>query len=364
MQHSTTVTHPIVEMSNRDVCSDLSEAIGNTPLVRLRHASARTGCEIFAKAEFMNPGGSVKDRAALAIIEDAERRNVIEPGGMIVEATGGNTGIGLALVGNARGYQTLLVIPETRSSEKISELRALGASVYLVPDVDHDDRNHYKRIAERLARRLEDQTDHGVLWANQFDNSANRQGHFETTGPEIWEQTNHEVDAFICSVGTGGSLAGVSRFLRDQSPDIVVGIADPAGSAMYSYYTSGTLEYRGDSIFEGIGPRYMPKNLEDTRVDFAVRVDDEEALEELYHLAQKEGMAVGGSSGVNVAGAIQMAEVIGPGHTIVTVLCDSASRYGSKLLDSSFLQSRGLEPSPHMQAPKDVQIEIEQLLER
>ena len=342
---------------------DLSEAIGNTPLIKLRHASARTGCEILAKAEFMNPGGSVKDRAALAMIEDATTRGIVEPGGIVVEATGGNTGIGLAMVGNARGFETVLVIPDTRSREKVDELRALGTTVYMVPEVHHDDPNHYKKVAQRLARALEHQSRHGVLWANQFANRANPQGHFETTGPEIWEQTDGAVDAFICSVGTGGTLAGVSRFLRSQSPDVTIGLADPVGSAMYCHYTSGTLEYHGNSIFEGIGPRYLPKNLEDTHVDFAVQVEDEEALAELYHLAQKEGMAMGGSSGVNVAGAIRLAEVLGRGHTIVTVLCDSASRYSSKLLDPSFFQSRGLKPPPHMQAPKDVQIEIEQLLE-
>lgn len=342
----------------------LSEAIGNTPLVRLRHASTRTGCDILAKAEFMNPGGSVKDRAALAIIEDAERRQVIEPGGIIVEATGGNTGIGLALVGNARGYRTMLVIPDTRSREKIDELRALGASVYLVPDVHHDDANHYKKVAQRLVRALEDDTDHGVLWSNQFDNGANPHGHFTTTGPEIWEQTHGAVDAFICSVGTGGTLAGVARFLRTQNPDVVVGLADPEGSALYSYYTEGTLDHHGNSIFEGIGPRYVPNNMEGTTIDYAVRIEDSIALEELHRLAHEEGMAVGGSSGVNVAGAIRLAEMLGPGHSIVTVLCDSASRYGSKLLDASFFESRGLEPPPYVHAPKDRAIDIDLLLER
>jgi cysteine synthase A len=342
----------------------LSDAIGNTPLLRLEYASARTGCEILAKAEFMNPGGSVKDRAAIAIIEDAETRGIIEPGGFIVEATGGNTGIGLALVGNARGYQTMLVIPDTRSREKIDELRALGATVYLVPDVGHDDPNHYKKIAKRLAVALEDRTDRGVLWSNQFDNPANPQGHYATTGPEIWEQTHGDVDALICSVGTGGTLAGASRYLREQNPGVVVGLADPEGSALYSYYTAGTLEYQGDSIFEGIGPRYVPKNMAGATIDHTFRIEDEIALNELFHLAHKEGIAVGGSSGVNVAGAIRLAETLGPGHTIATVLCDSASRYGSKLFDSSFFESRGLEPPPHMGAPTQGAIDIELLLER
>lgn len=323
-----------------------SNAIGGTPLIRLDHASAATGCEILAKAEFTNPGGSVKDRAALAIIDDAERRHVIRSGGIIVEGTAGNTGIGLTLVANARGYRTVIVMPETQSQEKRDTLRALGADLYVVPEALPDDPNNYRRIAERMARALARETDAGVLWANQFDNLANREGHFATTGREIWEQTHQKVDAFICSVGTGGTLAGVSRFLKQANPDVTIGIADPEGAAMYSYYTSGELRYEGSSIAEGIGLRWMTGNLEGTEIDYAVQIPDTEMLSVIYTLARHDGLFVGGSSGINVAGAIRLAASLGPGHTVVTILCDSGARYVSKLLDPTFLESRGLPPPP------------------
>jgi cysteine synthase A len=339
-----------------------SDAIGSTPLIRLRNASAITGCEILAKAEFMNPGGSVKDRAALAMIDDAEERNLIEPGGIIVEGTAGNTGIGLALVANARGYRTIIVMPDTQSKEKAETLCALGAELHVVREAPHDDPNNYRRIAERMARALASETEAGVLWANQFDNLANRQGHFDTTGREIWDQTHQEVDAFICSVGTGGTLAGVSRFLKQANPDVTIGIADPEGAAMYSYYTSGELSYEGSSITEGIGLRWMTANLEGTQVDYAVQIPDEETLRTIYSVARDEGLLVGGSSGVNVAGAIRMAEMLGPGHTVVTILCDSGARYQSKLFNAAFLESRGLPPPPWRDIRPDVQ--VERFLER
>jgi cysteine synthase len=339
-----------------------SNAIGGTPLIRLRQASATTGCEILAKAEFMNPGGSVKDRAALAIIDNAEQRNLIEPGGIIVEGTAGNMGIGLALVANARGYRTIIVMPDTQSEEKRQMLRALGVQQYVVPEAHHEDPNNYRRVAERMARALASETEGGVVWANQFDNLANRQGHFATTGREIWEQTHHEVDAFICSVGTGGTLAGVSRFLKQANPDVTIGIADPEGAAMYSYYTSGKLSYEGGSITEGIGLRWMTGNLEGTQVDYAVQIPDAETLKTIYSVASDDGLFVGGSSGVNVAGAIHLARKLGPGHTVVTILCDSGARYQSKLFDAAFLGSRGLPPPPWRDS--GASHPVEQFLER
>jgi cysteine synthase A len=339
-----------------------SNAIGGTPLIRLRQASATTGCEILAKAEFMNPGGSVKDRAALAIIDNAEQRNLIEPGGIIVEGTAGNTGIGLALVANARGYRTIIVMPDTQSEEKRQMLRALGVEQYVVPEAHHEDPNNYRRVAERMARALASETEGGVVWANQFDNLANRQGHFATTGREIWEQTHHKVDAFICSVGTGGTLAGVSRFLKQANPDVTIGIADPEGAAMYSYYTSGKLSYEGRSIIEGIGLRWMTGNLKGTQVDYAVQIPDAETLRTIYSVASDDGLFVGGSSGVNVAGAIRLARKLGPGHTVVTILCDSGARYQSKLFDAAFLGPRGLPPPPWHDS--GATYPVEQFLER
>lgn len=322
------------------------EAIGNTPLMRLERASAMTGCEILAKAEFMNPGGSLKDRAALAIISAAERDGLLEPGGFVVEGTAGNTGIGLTMVANAAGYRTVIVMPETQSREKQQALRALGAELHLVPETHHDDPNNYRRVARRMADALAADHAHGAVWADQFDNLANRDGHYRTTGPEIWEQARHQVDAFICSVGTGGCLAGTARFLGQVHPGVVIGLADPDGAAMYDYFTSGELTYAGTSIAEGVGLRWMTKNLEGTAVDVAVRIGDREALESIWDLARHEGLFVGGSSGINVAGAMHLARRLGPGHTIVTILCDSGLRYQDKLLDREFLAARSLPLPP------------------
>lgn len=332
---------------------DVSRAIGDTPLIRLGHASAVTGCEILAKAEFTNPGGSIKDRAALAILEDAERRQVIRPGGIVVEGTAGNTGIGLALLAAVRGYRTVIVMPDTQSREKRDLLLALGAQLRLVPPTDPDHPDNYRRVARRLAEELVGTTDAGVVWADQFDNLANRQAHEATTGPEIWRQSGHRVDAFVAAVGTGGTLAGVSRFLRQVNPDVVVGLADPDGGAMYSYYTSGTLSSDGTSLIEGIGLRWMTANLSGTTVDRAIRVSDAEALETIYSLARHDGLFVGGSSGVNVAGAVRLARELGPGHTVVTVLCDSGTRYASRLFDVDLLRSRNLPLPPWRTAGED-----------
>ncbi|HEX2581515.1 MAG TPA: cysteine synthase A [Dongiaceae bacterium] len=328
-----------------DFRKDLIAAIGNTPLIRLRKASEMTGCIILGKAEFLNPGGSVKDRAASAIITDAERRGQIEPGGLIVEGTAGNTGIGLALVGNARGYRTLIVIPETQSAEKKDMLRLAGAQLKEVPALPYKDPGNYIRVSERLAQELAGQEPRGVLWANQFDNIANRMGHFQTTGPEIWRQTEGQVDGFICAVGTGGTLAGVGQFLKEQKPETVIGLADPDGAALYSYYTTGTLKAEGSSITEGIGQGRITRNLENARIDRPYRISDAEALPVLFDLLREEGLCLGGSSAINVAGAIRLARDMGPGHVIVTVLCDYGTRYQSKLFNPAFLRSKGL-PTP------------------
>ena len=322
------------------------EAVGHTPLIRLRRASELTGCEILGKAEFLNPGGSVKDRAALAIVRDAERRGALQPGGTVVEGTAGNTGIGLALVGNALGYRTVIVIPETQTLEKKDLLRLCGAQVREVPAVPYRDPNNYVHVSERLAAELAQQIPQGAIWARQFDNVANRQGHYETTGPEIWEQTAGKVDGFICAVGTGGTLAGIAAFLRERNSAIKIGLADPAGAALYAYYAEGVLKSEGSSITEGIGQGRITANLEGLEVDFPCLVSDQEALELLFALVAEEGLFLGGSSGINVAGAIRLARELGPGHTIVTVLCDGGSRYQSKLYNPVFLAERGL-PVPH-----------------
>jgi cysteine synthase len=318
------------------------ESIGNTPLIRLRRASEATGCEILGKAEFLNPGGSVKDRAALAIVLDAERRGVLRPGGVIVEATAGNTGIGLALVANARGYRTVIVIPETQSQEKKDTLRLCGATLYEVPAVPYREPNHYVHVAGRLAEQLARTEPNGAVWAQQFDNVANRQGHYETTGPEIWGQTDGKIDGFICAVGTGGTLAGVAAALRERNPKIKIGLADPPGAALYSYYTSGELKMEGTSITEGIGQGRITRNLESLAVDFAWQIPDAETVETVFDLVEHEGLVVGSSSGINVAGAVRLARELGPGHTIVTVLCDSGTRYASRLFNPEFLRSKGL----------------------
>jgi cysteine synthase A len=324
------------------IAANVIEAIGKTPLIKLRHASALTGCEILGKAEFMNPGGSVKDRAGLAIVNDAIARGNLRPGGVIVEGTAGNTGIGLALVANALGYKTVIVIPDTQSQEKKDLLRLQGAELIEVPAVAYSDPNNYVKLSGRLAARLAKEYPAGAIWANQFDNLANRQGHFETTGPEIWAQTEGKVDAFTCSVGTGGTLAGVGMALKAKNPNIKIAISDPLGAALYAYYTSGELKSSGSSITEGIGQGRITANLEDAPVDLAYQIQDEEALPILFDLAEQEGLLLGGSSGINIAGAIRLARDLGPGHIIVTILADSGARYQSKLFNPEFLRSKNL----------------------
>jgi cysteine synthase A len=319
-----------------DARDGFAEAVGNTPLIRLRGPSALTGCEILGKAEFLNPGGSVKDRAALYIILDAEQRGLLEPGGVIVEGTAGNTGIGLALVGNARGYRTVIVIPETQSREKKDMLRLCGAELRQVPAVPYKDPNNYVHVSERLAQEL------GALWANQWDNTANRDGHYKSTGPEIWRQTGGKVDGFVCAIGTGGTLAGISRFLKEKNPKIRTAAADPMGAAMYTWFKRGELKSEGSSITEGIGLGRVTKNIEGAPVDDAYRIPDAEALPLVFSLLREEGLCVGGSSGINVAGAIRLAQDLGPGHTVVTILADSGTRYQSKLFNPAFLKEKGL----------------------
>ena len=325
-----------------DVRDGFIDSIGNTPLIRLRRASEATGCEILGKAEFLNPGSSVKDRAALFIIDDAEKRGVLKPGGVVVEGTAGNTGIGLALVGNARGYRTVIVIPDTQSQEKMDFLRLIGAEVREVPAVPYKDPNNYVHVSERVAEELSGTEPNGVLWANQWDNVANRDGHRQTTGPEIWEQTEGKVDGVICAVGTGGTLGGVSMALKERNSDVVIGIADPMGAALYHYYTHGELKSEGSSITEGIGQGRITKNLEGAVVDKAYQIPDEEAVPIVFDLLEHEGLCLGGSSGINVAGAIRLARDMGPGHTIVTILADYGSRYQSKLFNPEFLRSKNL----------------------
>jgi cysteine synthase A len=318
------------------------ETIGNTPLIRLRRCSELTGCEILGKAEFLNPGGSVKDRAALAIVQDAERRGLLKPGGVIVEGTAGNTGIGLALVANARGYRSVIVIPDTQSQEKKDTLRVFGATLHEVPAVPYRNPNNYVHVAQRLAEHLARTDPNGAIWAQQFDNVANRQGHAETTGPEIWSQTDGRVDGFICAAGTGGTLAGVAAALRAHNPAVKIGLADPPGAALYSYYTSGELKAEGSSITEGIGQGRITRNLEGLQIDFAYCIPDTETVQMVFDLLMDEGLCLGSSSGINVAGAVRLARDLGPGHTIVTVLCDSGMRYQSRLFNPEFLRTKGL----------------------
>jgi cysteine synthase A len=322
--------------------NDFLATVGNTPLIKLRKASEQSGCNILGKAEFMNPGGSVKDRAAKAIILEAEQSGLLSPGGVIVEGTAGNTGIGLALVGNSLGYRTVIVIPETQSQEKKDMLRLCGADLREVPAVPYRDENNYVKVSGRLAEELAKSEPNGAIWANQFDNTANRQGHFETTGPEIYEQTNGKVDAFICSVGTGGTLAGAGMFLKERNPEIIVALADPLGAALHSFYTTGELSSWGGSITEGIGQGRITANLEDAPVDRSFQIPDEEALPICFDLLKEEGLCLGGSSGINVAGAILLAKELGPGKTIVTILADSGVRYQSKLFNPVFLREKGL----------------------
>ncbi len=329
----------------------LCEAIGETPLIRLRKASEQTGCTILGKAEFLNPGGSVKDRAALFIIRDAEARGAIERGGLVVEGTAGNTGIGLALVGNALGYRTLIVIPDTQSQEKKDTLRLCGAELREVPAVPFKDPNNYVRVAERLAGELAPSEKHGVLYANQWDNLANRDGHYQTTGPEIWRQTDGRVDGFVCAIGTGGTLAGVAAFLREQRKDVTIAVSDPLGAAMVHWFKHGELKSEGSSITEGIGQGRITGNLKGLAVDEAYAIPDPEALPVLFDLLAEEGLCLGGSSGINVAGAIRLARDLGPGKTIVTILADGGSRYQSKLWNPAFLRSKGLPVPPWLATP-------------
>ncbi len=318
------------------------EAIGNTPLIKLKRASQATGCTILGKAEFMNPGQSVKDRAALAIIRDAERRGQLRPGGVIVEGTAGNTGIGIALVGNALGYRSVIVIPETQSQEKKDMLRLAGATLVEVPAVGYANPNNYVKVSGRLAAELAKTEPNGAIWANQFDNTANRQGHIETTGPEIWAQTEGKVDGFICAVGTGGTLAGTGIALKRFNPKITIGLADPMGAALHAFYTTGELKSEGSSITEGIGQGRITANLVDAPIEVSFQIPDAEAVPIVFDLLEHEGLCLGGSSGINVAGAIRLARQMGPGHTIVTILCDYGTRYQSKLYNPEFLRSKGL----------------------
>jgi cysteine synthase A len=322
------------------VAADLAAAIGNTPLIRLRRASEATGCTILGKAEFMNPGGSVKDRAGLAIILDAERSGRLKPGGTIVEGTAGNTGIGLTLVGNARGYRCVIVMPETQSQEKIDFLRMIGADLRLVPAKPYRDPGNYVRLSGSMAEEM------GAVWANQFDNLANREGHRTTTGPEIWHQTGGTVDAFTCSCGTGGTIAGVALALKARKPSVRIVLADPEGSGLYGWIKSNDLSVTGSSITEGIGQSRVTGNLQDVPIDDAVRIPDAEAVEQVFDLLIHEGLSIGGSAGLNVAAAIRVAKDLGPGHTVVTILCDGGARYQSKLFNPEFLRSKNL-PTPN-----------------
>jgi cysteine synthase A len=343
-------------MENHD---GIISAIGNTPLIKLRRASEATRCTILGKAEFMNPGQSVKDRAALFIIEDAIKQGRLRSGGTIVEGTAGNTGIGLALVGNAMGFRSVIVIPDTQSQEKKDTLRLCGAELIEVPAVPYSDPNNYVKVSGRLAAELAKREPSGAIWANQFDNVANRDGHVHTTGPEIWRQTDGKVDGFICAAGTGGTLAGVGIALKERNAKIKIGLADPKGAALYSYFTTGVLKSEGSSITEGIGQGRITKNLEGAPIDFAFQIPDEEALPLIFDLLQYEGLCLGGSSGINVAGAIRLAEELGPGHVIVTVLADYGTRYQSKLFNPEFLRSKKLPVPAWLDRPSLVQAPLE-----
>jgi cysteine synthase A len=326
-----------------EIRKDLIESIGNTPLIKLRHASEQTGCTILGKAEFMNPGQSVKDRAGLQMILEAERRGELRPGGLVVESTAGNTGIGLALVANARGYRTLIVIPDTQSREKKDMLRLCGAELVEVPAVAYRNPNNYQHVGRRLAEQLRESERNGVIFADQWNNLDNRKAHYVSTGPEIWRQTDGKVDGFICAIGTGGTIAGVSTYLREQKKNIVIGVADPRGAAMYNLFSHGEAKAsEGDSITEGIGLGRVTAIIADIKVDKAYLIPDEEAVPIIFDLLEHEGLCLGGSSGINVAGAIRLAKEMGPGHTIVTVLADFGTRYQSKLFNPEFLRSKNL----------------------
>lgn len=327
-------------------CGDVIDAIGNTPLIRLKKASEETGCMILGKAEFMNPGQSVKDRAALSIIRAAEADGSLRPGGTIVEGTAGNTGIGIALVANALGYKSVIVIPETQSQEKKDMLRLVGAELIEVPAVPYKDDNNYVKYSGRLAEKLATERENGAIWANQFDNIANRQAHIDTTGPEIWSQTDGKVDGFTCAIGTGGTLAGTALYLKSKNTNIRIAAADPEGAAMYQWFKHGELKAEGSSITEGIGQGRVTANIEGAPIDDAYQISDAEALPIVFDLLREEGLCLGGSSGINIAGAIRMARDLGPGHTIVTILCDYGTRYQSKLFNPAFLRSKNL-PVPN-----------------
>jgi cysteine synthase len=327
------------------IYQNLSDIIGNTPLLRLNQLSDRTGCEILGKCEFMNPGGSIKDRTALGIVQAAEKTGELRPGATLVEGTAGNTGIGLALIANAKGYKTKVVMPMNQSREKIELLELLGVDLQLVQVTGYDDPNHYINTAQRIAEEMNAKVPGSAFWARQFDNTANRDFHYETTGQEIWAQTEGKVDGFVCSVGTGGTLAGVSRALREKNPEVKIGLADPMGSALYNYFTKGEFASNGTSITEGIGISHLTNNFKDTTIDLPLLIRDEEALPLLFDLLLKEGVCLGGSSGINMAGAKQMAEQMGPGHTIVTILCDNGTRYQSKIYNPAYLKAKQL-PTP------------------
>ncbi len=331
--------------------ANVVDAIGNTPLIRLARASEATGCTILGKAEFMNPGQSVKDRAALYLVRDAMAKGLVRPGGTIVEGTAGNTGIGLAMVGRALGLDCVIVIPETQSQEKKDTLRQLGARLMEVPAVPYANPNNFVKVSGRVAERLARENPNGAFWANQFDNVANRQAHVETTGPEIWRDTDGRIDGFICAVGSGGTLAGTAMALKERSSSVTIGCADPMGAAMYSWFTSGELKASGSSIAEGIGQGRVTANIAGAPVDVAFQVPDEEAMPVMFDLLEHEGLCVGPSSGVNVAGAIRLARQMGPGHTIVTILCDYGFRYASKIYDPAFLRSKGLAVPPLLEQP-------------
>ncbi len=328
-----------------NICRGFTETVGKTPLIRLNKFSDETGCEILGKAEFLNPGGSVKDRAALFMIQDGINRKLIKPGGLIVEGTAGNTGIGLTLCANSLGYRSLIIIPETQSQEKKDMLKLCGAELIENPALPFSDPNNYQHVAKRMAEDLLKTEENGVLFADQWNNLANQQAHYETTGPEIWEQTNGEIDAFICAVGTGGTIAGTSSFLKEKKSNIFIGLADPYGAAMYSYFSYGEINSTGNSITEGIGLGRVTPIIKDVKVDMAYQITDKQALEVTFDLLKSEGLCLGGSSGINVAGAIHVANKLGPGHTIVTILCDSGIRYQSKLFNPSYLKEKGL-PCP------------------
>jgi cysteine synthase len=348
-------------MAAMQVRDSVLDAIGNTPLIKLRRASEETGCTILGKAEFMNPGQSVKDRAALGIITHAIGEGRLGPGGIIVDGTAGNTGIGLTMVGNALGMRTVIIIPDTQTEEKKMALRSLGAAVVEVPAVPYKNPNNYVKVAARMAERLANDHEHGALFANQFDNVANRDAHVRTTGPEIWEQTGGKVDAFVSAVGTGGTIAGVAAALRERNPDVVIALADVPGAALFNFYTTGELKAEGSSITEGIGQGRITANLEGLKVDEAFLIHDEETVRTVYSMIEHEGLALGTSSGVNVAGAIRLAKALGPGKTIVTMLCDPAARYQSRLFNAQFLRSKGLPVAPWLDTPSAIRPDLVEL---